>query len=92
MPPAPITIRLDDERRRLLESTARVHGQSTSETVRDAIDVYLGLDGGDDRPAPDDAPRSLTLMERRTLSLLLEILANVAADTDEQEVHRKRGN
>lgn len=90
MPPTPITIRLDDERRLRLETAARRQGLTLSESIRAAIDAYLGIEVEDDWPSPGDAPRSLNLVERQTLSLLEDILARTSGDPYERKAHEKQ--
>lgn len=84
---ATITMRVDDRTRDEVEAIARARGISVSELLRSTIDDLLGRDV--DIPQ-EDGPTSLTMVERRQLAMLHEILSRL--DDDEYAVadHQKR--
>jgi uncharacterized protein YfbU (UPF0304 family) len=82
---ATVTLRLDDQTRDNVDELARERGISVSELLRSAIADFI------ESGRSAEAPRTLTLMERRTLALQHDILAQVRADDkDEVAYHRKR--
>ena len=85
---ATLTLRIDDRIRDEIEAHARARGITVSDLLRGAIDQLLGRDDGLPR---GDVPRTLTHIERRTLSLQHEILAHLtASDEYEHKYHQDR--
>jgi uncharacterized protein len=74
---ATITLRLDDSTRDELERLAQARDTSVSELLREAIANLLGTRRG---LAREEAPRSMTMVDRRMLALLHEILDRVDPD------------
>lgn len=79
---AQLNVRLDDHTRDAFDALARARDLSASDLIRSLIDAALGRDEVD-RPYGDPTPRSLSAIERRTLAMQHEILAQLAADPDE---------
>jgi uncharacterized protein len=78
---ATITLRLDDAIKDDLEALARGRGQSLSDLIRSALDELLLRDAQENRL--DNAPRSLTVVERQQLALLHRILARLVGDDND---------
>lgn len=83
---ATVTLRLADQTRDELEQLARGRNSTVSDILREAIDGLLGRDIGLPRT---DVPRSLNMVQRRTLALQHEILARLEPGEDEREAHRR---
>jgi len=85
---ATITLRLNDTTRDEVEDLARANGLTVSELLRAAIEEMLGRGVATPRI---DVPRSLDLVQRRSLALLHEILARLdsAGDADD-DPHRRQ--
>jgi uncharacterized protein len=83
---ATITLRLDDWTRDEVERLAQAQDTTISELLRSKINELLGKDV--DLPRAD-APRSMSLTQRRTLALLHEMLALLKSDED-AAYHRRR--
>jgi hypothetical protein len=81
---ATLSVRIDDALRDELEDMAAATGVSSSEVIRQALEVRLGRDVRSDW----DAPRSLSMADRHTLALLHTILARL--DSSESEYHETR--
>jgi uncharacterized protein YfbU (UPF0304 family) len=84
---ATITLRLDDWTRDEVERLAQAQDTTISELLRSKINELLGKDV--DMPRAD-APRSMSLTQRRTLALLHEMLALLKPDEDDAAYHRRR--
>lgn len=84
---ATLTIRVDDDLRDDLERAARDRGTNVSELIRAGISRVLGRDGDSPRGR---TPRTLTAVERRTLSYQHLILADLAEDEELVRHHRRR--
>jgi uncharacterized protein YfbU (UPF0304 family) len=80
---ATITLRLDDATRDAVNDLAQHEGVSISELLRSALADLVAA--GTTR----DAPRTLTTVERRTLALQHEVLAQLRVDDDEVAHHTK---
>jgi len=80
---ATITLRLDDATRDAVDDLAQREGLSISDLLRSALldRIAAGTTEG--------APRTLTAVERRTLALQHEILAQLRVDEDEVAHHTK---
>jgi uncharacterized protein YfbU (UPF0304 family) len=78
---ATVTLRLDDAIKDDLEAMARSRGQSLSDLIRSALDDLLLRNAQENRL--DNAPRSLTAVERQQLALLHRILARVVGDDND---------
>jgi uncharacterized protein YfbU (UPF0304 family) len=74
---ATITLRVDDSTRNELERLSQARETSVSELLREAISDVLGTRRD---LAPAESPRSMTMVDRRVLSLLHEILKRVDPD------------
>ena len=85
---ATITLRVDDGFRRDIEVVARARGESTSDLIRTAIEVFLGKE--DDEARPTGGPQSLTLVERAMLTSHHEQLASLYEDEDWEHEHHKK--
>ena len=89
-----LTLRVDDATRDALESMAAGRDATVSDLLRDAIRTLLGRES-DPASAPT-VPQSLTLVQRRTLALQHEILAELTNEPDPYEFderlpyHRER--
>lgn len=83
---ATVTLRLADQTRDELEQLARGRNSTVSDVLREAIDGLLGRDIDTPRA---DVPRSLDIVQRRTLALQHEILARLEPDENEREAHRR---
>jgi hypothetical protein len=79
---AQLNIRIDDQSRDMLDALARARGLNTSDLVRELIRRELGFDR-DDRIGGEMAPRSLSVIERRQLGLLHQILEVLTRDEGE---------
>jgi uncharacterized protein len=84
---ATITLRLDDWTRDEVERLAQANGTTISELLRSKIDELLGKNIETTRA---EAPRSMTMIQRRTLALQHEILARLSSDDYEAKHHRRR--
>lgn len=84
---ATITLRLDEWTRDEVERLAQARGTTISELLRSKIDDLLGKNV---EMARKDAPRSMSLVERRTLALVHEVLAQLKSDEDDADYHRRR--
>lgn len=82
---ATITLRLEDTTRDELERLARTRGRTVSDLLRSAIDEFLGTDIEMPR---SDVPRSMDMIQRRSLSLLHEILGLLSSD--DEDYHRRQ--
>lgn len=80
---AQLNVRIDDAARISLDALAQARGTQTSDLVRSLIDEALGRDAG--RPYADLTPRSLSVVERRTLALHHRTLALLASQDDSQD-------
>ena len=84
---ATLTIRVDDNLRDALERVARDRGTTVSGLIRVSIARSLGQTSD----APKfRTPRTLTAVERRTLSNQHHILADTASDDSTARHHRRR--
>lgn len=72
---------MDDATKSELETLARGRGQNLSDLIRSALDALLERDYSGAQV--NASPRSLTLFERRQLSLLHRILARVIGDEND---------
>jgi uncharacterized protein YfbU (UPF0304 family) len=79
---ATITIRVDDSVRDGIEEYASAHRMSVSEALRSAIEALLGLEVGMSR---SDVPTTLNMVDRKTLSLLHQILDKLDDGSDHSE-------
>lgn len=83
---ATVTLRLDDQTRDELEQLARARNSTVSDVLRAAIDGLLGRDVDTPRA---EVPRSLDMVQRRSLALLHEILARFESDDENQRTHAR---
>jgi uncharacterized protein len=83
---ATITLRVEDGTRADLERLAQARETSVSELLRDAIADLLGTRRD---LAGEEAPRSMTMVDRRVLALLHEVLDRVDPDGDAGD-HRRQ--
>ncbi|MGH4006918.1 MAG: YfbU family protein [Pseudonocardiaceae bacterium] len=84
---ATVTLRLDDRTRDQLEEFAQARELTVSDLLRRAIDELLG--NGVDAPRAD-APRSMSMVQRRTFALLHEILQQLSGDEGDADYHGRR--
>jgi uncharacterized protein len=90
---ATLTLRVDDDVRDELERAARARGTTISGLLRAAIDDLLGgkHTGSQDRGGEGaGVPNTLDFIQRRTLALLHEILAEVADDETDKDHHQRQ--
>ena len=85
---AQLNVRLDEHTRESFDALARGRGVTSSDLVRDLVNQALGR-GVADVASPDPAPRSMTAVERRTLSLQHEMMSMLSTDPDEVEHNQK---
>jgi uncharacterized protein len=83
---ATITLRVDDGTRSDLERLAQARETSVSELLREAIADLLGTRRD---LAGEEAPRSMTMVDRRVLALLHEVLDRVDPDGEAGD-HRRQ--
>ncbi|ANZ40621.1 hypothetical protein BBK82_36080 [Lentzea guizhouensis] len=89
---ATLTLRVEDSVRDELERAARAQGTTVSNLLRTAIDTLLGFGDGDapDRDAGVVVPRTLDVVQRKTFTLLHQILARLPEDDeDDRDYHRR---
>lgn len=81
---AQLNVRLDDDVRASFDALARARGLNASNLIRVLIDTALGRDTSD-RPFGDTTPPSLSTMDRRTLALHHEVLAEIATNSNGED-------
>jgi hypothetical protein len=84
---ATITLRLDAWTREEVERLAQAHGMTISDLLRSRIDELVGKDI---ELARAEAPRSMNMIQRRTLALIHEVLASLKTDEHGVAYHRRR--
>jgi plasmid stability protein len=84
---AQLNIRLEDDLRDGLDALARARGHSVSDEVRDMVRQALGRSRAPDGEGGDDAPASLSALDRSSMVLQHQVLAAlaVAAGEDPKE-------
>lgn len=80
-----ITLRVNDQTKDDLDALARSRGRTVTEILRPLIDEAIGRPA--ERPSGSH-PVHLSLVDRRTLSLLHEVLGKL--DPDSEQHHRRR--